>query len=694
MNQIQNEAVRLTVERNVLVATIDNPPVNALSQSVRAGLVAALDRLEQDEELVALVVTSAGKHFCSGADVKEFGKPMVPPLLGEVIRRLDGAKKPVVAAIQGSALGGGLEVALACNIRVATPSAKVGLPEVKLGTLPGSGGILRLPRLIGVDAALSLITEGKHIGAAEALKLGVIDHVVEGDLLAGAIDKALEAASSGELRRASELPFPEFDEEAQAEARAAMAKKHRGLEAPQKAVELFAMAASTPFAEAVELEYAACKELLGTSQSRALRHIFAAEREAAKVPNVPADTKAREIKTVGVVGPGTMGRGIAATMLDKGFPVVLVGLSDESLAKARGAIEKIFAGSVKRGMINEEQAAERMARLTTSTEHAALSDCDLVIESVDENLDTKCTLIAALDNLLGEKTILATNTSFLDIEKLAAATKRPENFAGMHFFNPANIMKLVENVRASRTAPDVTVTIMDLAKKLGKSPVLAGACDGFIANRMLSKRTREALFLLQDGATPSQIDRVLAKFFPLGPFALADLAGLDVMSATRKSRMPSMSERERTADIAETLVAAGRLGRKTNAGYYAYGEDGKPTPDPVAEEIIAEHRKARGIPVREISDEEVMERCILALVNEGAKLIDEGVVSRAGDIDVAWVRGLGFPAHLGGPMFWASEMGLPRVRDALRKYSELVGPEYFTPAKIIEDLAEKDERFS
>ena len=694
MNQIQNEAVRLTVERNVLIATIDNPPVNALSHSVRAGLVAAVDRLEQDDKLVAMVITANGKQFCSGADVKEFGKPMVAPLLGEVIKRLDAAKKPIVAAMQGAALGGGLEVPLACNIRVAAPSVKMGLPEVKLGILPGSGGILRLPRLIGIDAALSLITEGKQISAAEALKLGVIDAVIEGDLVAGAVEKAEAAAAAGELRRTSDLPFPAFSEEAQAEARAAMAKKHRGREAPLKAVELFAMAATTPFAEAVELEYAACKELLGTSQSRALRHIFAAEREAAKVPDVAADTKPRKIETVGVVGPGTMGRGIAAALLDKGFPVVLVGLSDESMAKATAAIQKIFDGSVKRGLINEAQAAERMARLTTSTEHAALKDVDMVIESVDEDLDTKRALIAALDNVLREDAIVATNTSFLDIEKLAAATKRPENFAGMHFFNPANIMKLVENVRTSRTAPDVTVTIMDLAKKLGKSPVLAGACDGFVANRMLSKRTREALFLVQDGATPSQVDRVLAKFFPLGPFALADLAGLDVMSATRRSRMASMSDRERNADIAETLVAAGRLGRKTNAGYYAYGEDGKPTPDPIAEEIIAEHRKARGIPSREITDEEVMERCILALVNEGAKLMDEGVVSRAGDIDVAWVRGLGFPEHLGGPMFWASEMGLPRVRDALRKYSELVGPEYFTPAKIIEDLAEKNERFS
>lgn len=694
MNQIQNEAVRLTVERNVLIATINNPPVNALSHSVRAGLLKAVERLEQDDALAALVITAEGKLFCSGADVKEFGKPMLEPLLGQVIRRLDASPKPVVAAIQGSALGGGLEVTLGCNIRVASPSARLGLPEVKLGILPGAGGILRLPRLIGIDAALSLITEGRQISAEEAAKLGVIDAIIEGDLIAGAIEKALEAAAAGELHRARDLPFPEFSEAAQAEARAALARKFRGREAPQKAVELFVMAATTPFDEALDIEYAACKALLGTPQSRALRHIFAAEREAAKVPGIPANVQSRTINTVGVVGPGTMGRGITAALLDKGFPVMLIGLSDETLDKARGAIQKIFDGSVKRGLITADQAAERMARLTTSTEHAALRNVDLVIESVDEDLETKSRLLAALDDVLGADTIVATNTSFLDIEKLAAATKRPENFAGMHFFNPANIMKLVENVRASRTAPDVTVTLMDLAKKLGKSPVLAGPCEGFIANRMLAKRTREALFLLQDGATPWQIDRVLTDFgFPIGPFALADLAGLDVMSATRRSRMASMSERERGADIAETLAAAGRLGRKTGAGYYSYGEDGKAVPDPVAEEIIAEHRKARGIAQRAISDEEVLERCLLALVNEGAKLIDEGMVARAGDIDVAWVRGLAFPEHLGGPMFWASEMGLPRVRDLLDKYTGLVGPEYFAPAKVIEELAATDGRF-
>lgn len=695
MNQTINEAVKFTVEGNVLVATIDNPPVNALSHSVRAGLVAAVDRLEAESGLVALVITSTGKLFCSGADVKEFGKPMLDPQLGEVIKRLDAATKPIVAAIQGSALGGGLEVPLACNIRIAAPSVKMGLPEVKLGILPGSGGILRLPRLIGIDEALSLITEGKQIGAAEALTLGIIDEVVDSDLVAAAVKKAMDVAASGELRRTSDLPFPAFDEAAQTAARAAMAKKHRGLEAPLKAVELFTMAATTPFAEAVELEFAACKQLLGTAQSRALRHIFAAEREAAKVPSIAADVHPRVINTVGVVGPGTMGRGIAATMLDKGFPVVLVGLSDGSLEKGRDAIAKIFAGSVKRGMISEAQAAERMARLSTSTDHASLKNADLVIESVYEDIDTKRTLITALDSILSDTAILATNTSFLDIEQLAAATTRPQNFAGMHFFNPANIMKLVENVRASRTAPDVVVTLMSLAKSLGKIPVLVGPSNGFVVNRMLSKRTREGLFLLQDGATPAQVDRVLSKFgFPIGPFALADLAGLDVMSATRKSRMDTMSDREKRADIAETLVAAGRLGRKSNAGYYVYGEDGKPVADTVAEDAIAQHRKARGIEAREISDEEVLERCILALVNEGAKLIEEGAVSRASDVDVAWVRGLAFPEHFGGPMFWASEMGLPRVNEALKKYSGLVGPEYFEPAKLIEDLAEQDQRFS
>jgi 3-hydroxyacyl-CoA dehydrogenase len=690
----RSSAVAISRSGAVLVAEIDNPPVNALSHAVRAGLLAALDTLQVEAEIKALVITSKGKLFSGGADVTEFGAAMQPPLLGEVISRLDSAGKPVVAAIHGSALGGGLEVALACNARISTADAKFALPEVKLGILPGSGGIVRLPRLIGIEPALEMIAEGKQIDAERAHALGLVDRIAEGELLAAAVAFAIELAEGGGAKRVSALPFPAFTAEAQAEARKGLAKKFKGREPPQKAVELFAMAATTPFAEAAAQEYAACKALLSSAQSRALRHLFAAERSAAKPSVIPADAKPREIGKVGVVGPGTMGRGITIAFLDFGLPVVLVGRSDASLEKAKAAIAKSYEGGVKRGSITDAQAAERLGRLSVSTGYAALSDRDLVVETISEELAAKRKAIAAIDAVLSDSAILATNTSFLDIEELARSTTRPQNFAGMHFFNPANLMKLVENVRSASAASDVLATLMALAKRLGKTAVLVGPSEGFVANRMLSKRTREGLFLLQEGATPAQVDRVLSGFgFPVGPFTLADMAGLDVLAATRVARAPSMSERERQADIIETLVGAGRLGRKSGAGYYAYGEDGKLTDDPATAELLGEHRRKRGMTERAISDDEVLERCLLALVNEGAKLVGEGAVAKASDIDVIWTAGLGFPAHLGGPMFWAAEQGLPRVRERLDHYAKLVGADFFAPAPLITRLAENGGGF-
>jgi len=690
----RGSAVAISRQGIVLVAEIGNPPVNALSHAVRAGLLAALDTLQVEAEIKALVIAAKGKLFSAGADVTEFGAAMQPPLLGEVISRLDSAGKPVVAAIHGSALGGGLEVALACNARIATADAKFALPEVKLGILPGSGGIVRLPRLIGIEPALEMIAEGKEIRAERAHALGLLDRIAEGDLLAAAVAFAVELAEAGGARRASAAPFPAFLAEAQAEAKKGLAKKFKGREAPQKAVELFAMAAATPFAKAAVQEYAACKALLQSPQSRALRHIFAAERSAAKPAGIPADTRPREIGKVGVAGPGTMGRGIAIAFLDIGLPVVLVGRSDASLDKAKGAIAKSYEGGVKRGSITEAQAAERLGRLTLSTSYSALAGRDLVVETISEELAAKRAAITAIDAVLSDSAILVTNTSFLDVEDLARSTTRPENFAGMHFFNPANLMKLVENVRSASAADDVLATLMAVSRRLGKTAVLVGPSEGFVANRMLSKRTREGLFLLQEGATPAQVDRVLAGFgFPVGPFALADMAGLDVLAATRVARAPSMSEREREADIIETLVAAGRLGRKSGAGYYAYGEDGRPADDPVTAELLAEHRRKRGIGARAIGDEEVLERCLLALVNEGARLVGEGAVARTADIDVIWTAGLGFPAHLGGPMFWAAEQGLPHVRERLDHYAGLVGAEFFAPAPLIARLADGGRGF-
>lgn len=686
--------VAISGRGSILVAELAHPPVNALSHAVRAGLDTALDEAERDASISGMVIAGQGRMFSAGADVTEFGQPLREPRLGQIVARLDAFPKPVVAAIHGSALGGGLELALASHARVASPGAKLGLPEMKLGLLPGSGGILRLPRLIGVAAALETIAEGKDLSAEKALELGLLDEIAAGDLIDAARAIVATLARENALPRASSRPFPPFDEAAQADARTALAKMFRGREAPQRAVDLFAMAAVTPFADAVPLEHQACRALVASPQSRALRHVFSAERAVARPAAIPAGIAPRPVNRVGVVGSGVMGRGIAISMLDAGLPVILVGRAQSSLDSAIGLIGRHYDGLVRRGTLTEEAKAERLARLAPTTSIYVLSDCDLVVETISEVLSDKREAIAAIDEMIGDRAILATNTSYLDVADLARATRRPANFAGMHFFNPANVMKLVEVVRTKDAALDALATLMALGKRLRKTAVLVGPSEGFVANRMLSKRTREALFLLQEGASPAQVDRVLSGFgFPVGPFALADMAGLDLMAATRAARAAGMSGRERGADIAETLVAAGRLGRKNGRGYHAYGEDGRPTDDPAVADLLSAHRASRGIAPRAIADEEVLERCLLALVNEGARLIGEGAVERASDIDVIWTTGLGFPTHLGGPMYWASEMGLPKVLGRLEHYARLVGEAFFAPADLVRQLAANDGRF-
>ncbi|MCI5074496.1 3-hydroxyacyl-CoA dehydrogenase NAD-binding domain-containing protein [Oricola sp.] len=687
----------VTLERQgaVLVATVDNPPVNALSHSVRAGLVDAVEALESDPQAKALVIVCAGRTFIAGADIREFNKPLKEPRLGVLIERLDRCEKPVIAAMHGTALGGGLEIALACSYRVALESARFGLPEVKLGLLPGSGGIVRLPRLIGVEEALAMISQGNQVDAEHALETGLLDEVMADDLRAGALAFAERiVAEGGAIRRTSDLPVPTIEPGFLDAKRAEFAKKFKGLDAPQIAVDLVEMMSTTPFQEAAAREYATCKELIASPQSQALRHLFAAERAALKIDGVPAEVEPREIRTVAVAGPGVMGRGIAICFLNAGYPVVLLGKDEENLSKGVGGIRKILESGVKRGRMTQEAADEQMSHLTPTLDYADLGAVDLVVEAVTEDLATKKDVFARLDAALPDRAIIATNTSFLDIEALASSVTRPENVAGMHFFNPANVMKLLENVRAGRTAPDVLATITSVGKKIGKVPVMVGRSEGFVANRMLSKRSREAQFLLEDGATPQQIDKVLSGFgFPIGPFALADLAGMDVMAAARKARLAGMTPREQACDIVDKLAAAGRLGQKTGAGYYLYGDDRKPQPDPAVDELLAAHRAERGLPQREITDEEILERCLYAMVNEAAKIIDEGAAARPGDIDVIWTNGFGWPTHLGGPMFWANRIGLPNVKAALEKYSALVGEEYFRPANLIESLVAEGRGF-
>lgn len=684
------KTVSLERAGEIFVATVDNPPVNALSHSVRAGLADAIDEFERSDEARALVIVCAGRTFIAGADIREFNKPLQEPRLGTLIDRLDRCEKPVIAAMHGTALGGGLEIALACSYRIALEGARFGLPEVKLGLLPGSGGIVRLPRLIGVENALTMISEGGQIGTQEALQKGLVDEIVANDLGASAVAFGrFVVASGGLVRRTSDLSVPDFDAGLLETRRAALAKKHKGLKAPQIAVDLMAMVAGTPFAEAAEKEYAACKALIASPQSQALRHLFSAERAALKIKGVPQGTAPREVHKVAIVGPGTMGRGIAICFLDIGVPVVLVGRSRESLDEAVATIRKIYGGKVKRGTMSEAEVETRMALLEPALDYDGLGDADLAIEAVTEDLEIKKQVLAGLEAVLPERAVIASNTSFLDIEVLASCLARPKNFAGMHFFNPANVMKLLENVRAGATAPDVLATVTATGKRIGKVPVLVGRSEGFVANRMLSKRSREAQFLLEDGATPQQVDRVLVEFgFPIGPFALADLAGMDVMAATRAARLASMTPREQACDIVDKLAAAGRLGQKSGAGYYRYDENRKPLPDPVVDDMLASHRAERGLPRRDIGDEEILERCLYAMVNEAARILDEGAAERAGDIDVIWTNGFGWPAYLGGPMFWADQIGLPDIRKALVKYSGLVGETYFKPAALIDRLVQ------
>jgi len=688
-----NALVNWRLDGAVGIVEFDNPPVNALSHGVRVGLADALDRLE-DEAVQALIIVCAGKGFFSGADIKEFGKPMLEPQLPELIERIEAASKPVIAAIHGKGLGGGLELALACHYRVATRDASVGLPEVKLGIIPGSGGTQRLPRLIGVEAALELIAEGREVKAAKALELGILDAVVDGDLTAGAIDFARQAlAEKRGGRRVSQLPVPAHDDSVYEEATTKVRRKQRGYQAPLVAIEVIRNGLKMPFEEALAYEYAECVKLLRGPQSRALRHNFAAERAVTRVPGLEGVAE-RPVNSVAVIGLGAMGAGIAVVFANAGIPVVGIERDQAKLDKSMERIARTYDGLIKRGSLTDAQKAERLARITPAVSYDQLKDVDLVIEAVTEDMEIKRDVFAKLGEATREGAILASNTSYLDINALAAASGRPADVCGMHFFNPANIMRLLENVRAEATSPEVVATITGLARRIGKLPVLSGVCDGFIVNRMLAKRSREGFFMLEEGAKPSQIDKIIQGFgFPMGPYALADLAGIDVQYAARQARWERLTERERQANFVDQMYERGRYGQKTGAGWYRYGEDRKSQPDPDVDQLLADHAAARGIAPRPITDEEVLERCIYAMVNEGAKILDEGVAQRPEDIDVAMINGLGFPAYTGGPMWWADEIGLPKVLEAILRYRDLVGAEYWTPAPLLERLAREGKGF-
>jgi 3-hydroxyacyl-CoA dehydrogenase len=687
--------VTVTKQGRIAVATVNNPPVNALSHGVRQGLADAIDQLAADANVAAMVIIADGRTFMAGADIREFGKPLVDPQLQNVVLVLERSTKPVIAAIHGTALGGGLEVALACHYRVAVASAKVGLPEVKLGILPGAGGTQRLPRLVGAETALKLITEGSEVKAPDAKAMGIIDEIVEGDLLAGAVRFAEKVVADGsKIRRTGDITpkldnpgiFEEFAKQ--------VAKKQRGFEAPVKCVEAVKLAFDFPIEEGSKREYALCRELMASDQSKAQRHAFFAEREVAKVPGLPDDTPTRDVKSMAVIGSGAMGTGISMCFASIGIPVVLLGRNQADLDKGVANISKLYAGSVKRGSLKQEDMDTRMGLIRPTLSYDDIAQADLVIEAVYEEMPVKKEVFAKLGKATKPGCILASNTSYLNIDELAQASGRPADVCGMHFFNPANVMRLLENVRGKATAPDVLATIMKVGKQIGKLPVLVGVSDGFVGNRMLAKRSRECHFMLEEGATPWQIDKALVAFgFPMGPYAVADLAGLDVGWANRKSRFDRLSKREQDCNIIDKICEQGKFGQKTGSGYYKYDENRVATPDPEIEALIVAHSAERGITRRTISDQEIVERCVYSMINEGARILEEGVAPRAHEIDIVWLHGFGFPRYRGGPMFHADLVGVRNVHTALERYADQVGKEYYEPAPLLAKLAAEGKGF-
>ncbi|MGB3538237.1 MAG: 3-hydroxyacyl-CoA dehydrogenase NAD-binding domain-containing protein [Mesorhizobium sp.] len=681
--------VAVTHDGDVAVVTIDNPPVNAMSFHVREPLLAALEKLRDDASVAAIVIACAGRTFVAGADITEFGKPIRKPELRDLIATLETLAKPTVAAIHGTALGGGLELALGCHFRVADKAAKLGLPEVKLGLLPGGGGTVRLPRLVGAEKALRMIVSGVPAGAEQALADGVVDAVYESDLIANAVAYARQKARAGgplvAVRdRPVDADLVAFDAEV-----ARLAKKAKGLEAPVACAQSVRNAITLPFDEALAKERELFVQLVSGDQSKAQRHLFFAEREAAKVPGIGKEVRPRDVRKVGIVGAGTMGGGIAMSFANGGLPVTLVETSEEALRRGLAGIEKNYAISVSRGSLAEEAKTRRMALITGSVDYADLADCDLIVEAVFEDMAVKKEVFSKLDHVARPGAILATNTSYLDVDAIAAMTARPQDVAGTHFFSPANIMKLLEVVRGKETSPDVLVTLLGLARAIGKVPVVVGVCHGFVGNRMLAARSAENEDLLLEGATPGQIDKAFTDFgWPMGPFQMSDLAGLDIGWRNRKAL-------GRTAPIADALCERERFGQKTGKGFYLYPNGSRmPVADPEVEALIEAQSAATNIARRAISDTEIIERTLYPMINEGAKILEEGIAARASDIDIVWVNGYGFPVGKGGPMFWAGLNGLGPIAERLRYWHGRTGREAFRPSLLLVKLAEAGDTFS
>ena len=686
-----SELVQLEVRDGIAVVTIDKPPVNALSWDVRLGLRDAMHRAAADPEAVAIVLVCAGRTFIAGADITEFDKPLQEPGFLEMIDALDDCPKPVVAAIHGTALGGGLETALACHFRVAVPSARLGLPEVKLGLVPGAGGTQRLPRVVGPEKALEMIAGGNPIGAREALSHGLVDEVVEeGDLTQAAIAFARRAAAGNRplvrIRDRDEKVAPArgnpalFDD-----FRKKNARRMRGFEAPEACIETVRAAVELPFDQGMDREQEVFRGLMGSSQARAQQYFFFSEREAAKIPDVPRGTKATEVRRAVVVGGGTMGGGIAMCFANAGIPVAMVERNDEALARGLATIRGNYENTAARGGFTARQVEERMGRIEGVLDLEAAREADVVVEAVFEELDVKRETFRALDALAPGHTLLATNTSALDVNAIAAATGRPESVVGTHFFSPANVMRLVEVVRGEKSSKEAVATAMALARRLGKVPVLVGVCHGFVGNRMLFARQREAQRLVLEGTPPQEVDAVLYDFgLPMGPFAMADLAGLDLGWNPDTSTGSTLRER---------LCEAGRRGQKTGAGYYDYEPGSRtPKPSPAVEKIIREFAEEHQVRRRAAAGrDEIFERLVYPMINEGAKILEEKIALRPSDIDVVWVYGYGWPVYRGGPMFHADEVGVGRIVARLKELAAEHGDEW-RPAALLERTAAEGGR--
>ena len=684
-----NTSVDLRREGDIAVVTADNPPVNALKHQVRAGLAEALHQTRDDPAIKAVVIACAGRTFFAGADITEFGKPPQAPGLGEVIAAIEAMPKPVIAALHGTALGGGFELALACHFRVAVAGARVGLPEVKLGLLPGAGGTQRLPRLIGPEKALKMIVTGDPIEASEALADGIVDEIVDGDLTTGTIAFARSVAAENRPLRLVRDREDKLSAEGFADAAEALTRRLRGREAPAACVEAVRNAIVLPFEEGLKREGELFRKLVTGDQSKAQRHVFFAEREAARVPGIPEGTEPRPIASGAVIGAGTMGGGIAMCFANAGIPVTIVETGRDLLQKGLDRVAANYRATVARGGLGADEMERRIALIKGVTELDAVGAADFVIEAVFEEMQLKKRVFADLDRVAKANAVLATNTSTLDVDEIARATSRPRDVLGTHFFSPANVMRLLEIVRGAATSPDALVTAVTLGRYLGKVPVTVGVCYGFVGNRMLARRSVEAERLLLEGALPQEVDAAVTGFgFPMGPFAMADMAGLDVGWRIRKGR----GERN---EIEDALCEAGHFGQKTGKGYFRYDAGSRaPVPDPEVERTIVDASSRAGITRRAITQEEIVERMIFPMINEGARILEEGIAARPGDIDVIWVYGYGWPVWRGGPMYYADRLGLAHLRDRLTIYAERSGDETLRPATRISRLAAEGRGFA